>query len=74
MLSGVSDIISLIPTPEHHGFILEMKRRPNTVTKEQQEFLDAMAAQGYGCYVAYDWQEALSYFCTHYSIKIDLFV
>lgn len=72
VISGVSDIISLIPTETHHGFILEMKRRPNSPTKEQQEFLDTMAAQGYGCYVAYDWQEALNYFCLHYGISINL--
>jgi hypothetical protein len=72
MLSGVSDLISLIPTDNHHGFILEMKRRPNTPTKEQKDFMDAMAEMGYGVYIAYDWQEALNHFCTHYGIKIDL--
>ena len=72
MLSGVSDLISLVPTETHHGFILEMKRRPNSPTKEQVEFLEAMASMGYGCYVAYDWQEGLHHFCEHYGIKVDI--
>jgi hypothetical protein len=71
-IAGTPDLFIPWPNDTHHGLFIEMKRRPNTPTKEQTEFLDAMAAHGYAAHICYDWQEALNVFCEYVGIKIDL--
>lgn len=47
LTKGVSDIFIPFPTFGYHGFYVEVKSTTGRLMKEQQEFLECMAARGY---------------------------
>lgn len=48
---GVSDIFLMIRLGGYSGFICELKNFEGTLSKDQKEFLPAMAKQGFLCVV-----------------------
>lgn len=57
--AGVPDLFLPIPTSQHHGLFIELKRRRlSTLTIEQKWWLNALAERGYCAEVAYGWEEA----------------
>ncbi len=68
LIAGIPDIFVAYPvdavntdgTGKHYcGMYLELKRKGNKPTKEQEEYLDKFTRVGYYCYVAYSVQEAI---------------
>lgn len=55
---GVSDIFLPVPRGKYHGFYIEMKVKPNKLTKAQYDWLKAMKSFGYATAVCYSWIEA----------------
>lgn len=71
---GVPDIFIAIPTSEHHGLFIELKRpivkgesKPN-ITKEQIIWIQNLNEQGYRAIVCYGFDEALKEIKSHYKI------
>ena len=46
-VAGVSDLLLLLPSGEHHGLCIEMKTAKGTQSKEQKEWQKAVEAVGY---------------------------
>jgi len=57
--NGVPDISCMVPVGPHHGLFIEMKRKPNVVSKEQQEWLDNLNSLGYLALVAWSADDAI---------------
>ena len=61
--AGVADIFLPLPTDQHQGLYLEMKRRKqdgrSRVTDNQGDFLFAMTELGYKCVVCHGVDEAI---------------
>lgn len=55
---GVPDVFLPCARGAWHGLYLEMKVKPNTPSEDQQEWLEALNAQGYAAVVAWSFEEA----------------
>ena len=62
---GVADVCLPVPRGPYHGLFFEMKYGNNKLTKEQEQFLKGVRAQGYATWVCYSAQEAIE-LITHY--------
>lgn len=67
--AGVSDFLLLCPNSFYHGMVLELKIKPNKVTKLQQSFLDDCLSNGYCSAVAWDGDQAISLLEAYLSFK-----
>lgn len=47
LLKGAADMLLPVPRRGYHGLWIEMKYGKNTLSDEQQEFLEGMLGQGY---------------------------
>ncbi len=56
-------------THYYHGLFIEMKVKPNTVKREQKEWLSRLAAQGYKTMVCWSWSEAQEAINEHFGIS-----
>ena len=59
MLSGVPDLFLPVPKNGYHGLFIEMKHGKNTVTDNQEKFLQKAADAGYAVSVCYSAGEAI---------------
>ena len=60
--AGVPDLCLPVPRGKYHGAYIEMKRRKGSkTTKEQEEWLSALALQGYAVAVCKGWEEAAKF-------------
>ena len=59
MLSGVPDLFLPVPVGKYHGLYIEMKHGKNTLTDNQERFLQNAANVGYAVAVCYSAQEAI---------------
>ncbi len=58
---GVADLFLAMPRQGYHGFFVEMKAAKGAhVRKDQRDFLDEMAAQGYMTCICYGADHAIS--------------
>lgn len=53
VVKGVLDFFLAIPNNPYHGFWLELKVGKNTLTKEQNEFIERNNKRGYCCVAAW---------------------
>ena len=58
VMAGVWDIFVAVPTDGYGGMFIEMKVKPNRLTKSQQSFRERVG-DGYAWAVCYDWPEAV---------------
>lgn len=59
MRKGVSDIFLSCARGGKHGLYIEMKRTAGSkVSREQVDWLQDVAGEGYAAYIAYGWKEA----------------
>lgn len=59
--AGVADLFLAMPRQGYHGFFVEMKAAKGAhVRKDQRDFLDEMAAQGYMTCICYGADHAIS--------------
>lgn len=58
---GVPDIIGMIPKGKYHGFVIEMKVKPNKLTELQHGWLSRLDAQGYAVAVCYSADDAIAF-------------
>lgn len=57
--NGFPDISCLVPVGKHHGLFIEMKRKPNTPSKDQRDWLDRLNNLGYLAVVAWSAEDAI---------------
>lgn len=57
--SGFPDLFVPRARGGYHGLFIEMKYGKNKTTKEQKEWLERLAAEGYACAVCYGAAEAI---------------
>lgn len=57
--SGFPDLFVTLARGGYHGLFIEMKYGNNKTTKEQKEWLELLAAEGYACAVCYGAAEAI---------------
>ena len=57
--SGFPDLLVPLARGGYHGLFIEMKYEKNKTTKEQKEWLERLAAEGYACAVCYGAAEAI---------------
>ena len=57
VLSGVSDLLLLVPCGQYHGMAIEMKVKPNKATPAQIAFQNDATEQGYYCTICYTFEE-----------------
>lgn len=57
--AGVPDMFLPVARGGQHGLYIELKRlEGGRVTKEQVEWMDALARQGYACAICHGWEKA----------------
>ena len=56
--AGVPDLLLPVSRFGYHGFFIELKVKKNTTSDKQNEWVDALAKQGYCVAVARSWIEA----------------
>ena len=56
---GFPDLLVPLARGGYHGLSIEMKYGKNKITKEQKEWLERLAAEGYACAVCYGAAEAI---------------
>lgn len=57
--AGVPDVCLPVPRGGYHGLYVEMKRKQGgRVSEEQNEWMEALRAQGYEAKVCRGWKEA----------------
>lgn len=59
MKKGIPDLFLPVARRDYHGLYIEMKKDDGKVRKEQSEFLDFAATQGYYGTVCYGYNEAV---------------
>ena len=59
--AGVFDIIGLIPEGKYHGFMIEMKIKPNKLTDNQKQWGKLLESLGYFVVVAYSATAAINF-------------
>jgi len=69
MLSGVPDLFLPVPVGKYHGLYIEMKHGKNTLTENQERFLQNAANVGYAVAVCYSAQEAIKRIGDYYDDK-----
>ena len=69
MLSGVPDLFLPVPRGKYHGLYIEMKHGSNTLTENQERFLQNAANVGYAVAVCYSAQEAIKRIGDYYDDK-----
>ena len=69
MLSGVPDLFLPVPVGKYHGLYIEMKYGKNTLTENQERFLQNAANVGYAVAVCYSAQEAIKRIGDYYDDK-----
>ena len=57
VLSGVSDLILLVPSRNFHGLCIEMKAGKGQLTANQMRFIKAVQKQGYAAAVCWSLDE-----------------
>ena len=57
-LSGVPDVILLVPRKGKYGLLIEMKKIKGVVSDSQEKFIGAMNDNGYLAVVAYGFESA----------------
>jgi len=55
---GIPDLFLAVPTADCAGLFIEMKIKPNRVSKEQVAVMKRFVLQGYAAEVAWSWDEA----------------
>lgn len=53
---------------EIHGLVIEMKRKPNRPTREQDAWLEHFTTEGWRCEVCYSAEEAIGVLCEYLEI------
>jgi hypothetical protein len=56
--AGVPDIMLPVSNNKYHGMFIEMKVGKNKTSKVQDEWIDALRANGYYVVICYSWEEA----------------
>lgn len=56
--AGVPDICLPVPRGNYHGLYIELKAGKNKTTENQDNWLDALSANGYFTAVCYGWEAA----------------
>ncbi|MFI3270839.1 MAG: VRR-NUC domain-containing protein, partial [Pseudomonadota bacterium] len=56
--AGIPDLFLPVPRGELHGLYIEMKAQGGKVSPAQKAMMKALKGQGYGCIVAYTWNQA----------------
>jgi len=69
MLSGVPDLFLPVPRGKYHGLYIEMKHGDNTLTENQNKFLQNAANVGFAVSVCYSAQEAIKRIGDYYDDK-----
>lgn len=69
MVSGVSDLILLVPKGGFHGLCIEMKAIGGKLTDKQRDWLKHRAKSGYMTAVCYSLDDAMSVIDTYFSLK-----
>jgi hypothetical protein len=59
--AGIPDLFLPVARKMEHGLFIEMKAGKNTLTKNQEEFLDHCFTEDYKYVVCYSWQNAVKY-------------
>jgi hypothetical protein len=67
--SGVPDIFLPVPKGVFHGLFIEMKIKPNRVSKEQTGWIRQLIDNGYRVEVAYGFEEAVAVFMAYLNEK-----
>lgn len=66
--TGVPDICLPVPRGEHHGLYIELKRRKNSkTTQDQMDWIEDLNAQGYVAAVCEGCDEAISLITSYLS-------
>lgn len=66
---GVPDLCLPIPRGNYHGMYIEIKIGKNKPTKEQREWLAALAEQGYRVDVQYGADNAIKAICEYLGVE-----
>lgn len=56
--SGIPDICLPVPRGGWHGLYIELKRKGNTTTRNQDDWLAFLDSQGYRVAICYSWSSA----------------
>lgn len=56
--AGVPDICLPVASGAHHGLYIELKAGRNTISDHQEQWIDALRAQGYFVDICWGWQSA----------------
>ena len=66
---GVPDLFLPVPSGAHHGCYIELKAGRNTISDYQEEWIDALRAQGYFVDVCWGWQSAARVIAEYLGVK-----
>lgn len=69
---GVLDVNIDYPAGRYHGLRLELKIKPNKVTKEQIEWIDRHRGNGYAAFVCWSGEEAYNTVKAYFTLKREL--
>lgn len=67
--AGVADLMLPVPRGVYHGLFLEMKRKPNKVSDDQEEFLAFVKAQGYYAVVGWSFEEGRDWILHYLNLR-----
>lgn len=59
LTAGIPDIFMAVPTPEHHGLFIEMKREHGALTYKQIDAIRYLKSEGYKCVVCHSLIQAI---------------
>lgn len=62
---GIPDLFLPVPRGSYHGLFIEMKVKPNGMTKEQKEWFVKLTNSGYKCVCCYSADEAFLTLCNY---------
>lgn len=69
LTAGVFDVFVPWPTGNYHGLFIEMKRKPNKLTKSQTAFGTEMVRRNFKAFVCYTADEAIAVIRDYLGIK-----
>lgn len=66
---GVPDLLLPVPSGQHHGLFIEMKKVGGRASDDQLWWLEHLKANGYACAVCYGWQQATEVLLWYLNLK-----
>lgn len=70
--AGIPDLCLPVARRGYHGLYLELKVGRNTISDEQEQWIDALRAEGYFVDVAWGWQAAAQVIADYLGIETGL--